>query len=135
MTRLTRTGLTVVALAASLVALPARADHGRKEKHGLRPVARVAVVPARPAPVVVHVPAPVRPAPVVLVTAPHRAHWRHAAAVRELRHDESELAAARDRFYATWNGAPWTRARFESWYASRRAELDHRWASLEHRWH
>jgi hypothetical protein len=133
---MTRIGLTVVALAASLAALPARADpHGRKERHDLRPVARVAVAPARPAPVVFYAPVPVRPAPVtVLAAPPHRMHWRHAAQVRELRHEYSELEASRDHFYATWNGAPWSRARFESWYGSRRAELDRRWAVLEHRW-
>jgi hypothetical protein len=134
--------VAVTALTAVLIASPARADH---DDHGDRwdrggqvlpvPPARVAAAPAYPAPSYRTAPAPVTvaPAPVVAV-APYRpVHWREGRRARELRHEYRELDLTRDRFYATWDGRPWVRARFESWYSSRRAELDQRWAELA-RW-
>lgn len=63
-----------------------------------------------------------------------RGHWREP---READRDEREidrewqgLAESRERFYASWQGNPWRRARFERWYCSRRDELL-RWKSHE----
>ncbi|HEX9292012.1 MAG TPA: hypothetical protein VF904_21025 [Anaeromyxobacteraceae bacterium] len=131
MSRTTRTALTfATGLALALVALPARADHDRGfDRDGDRHA-----FPAPP-------PAPYREAPVYTAPAPapapvvaspfYPAHWRGGPRVMELRREYTRLEAARDHFYATWSGgAPWRRDRFEAWYASRRAELDRRWAAL-----
>jgi len=140
MNRIARNAFTVAAAAAvALAATPARADHDEYERgrdcdrHGAP-----AVVYA-PAPAPVYVPAPA-PAPVVVYApapafAPEwrRAEWGAHRRMDELRAEYRELDAARDRFYATWHGNPWRRDRFEAWYASRRDELDRRWAELE-RW-
>jgi len=48
------------------------------------------------------------------------ARWRDVEARREYR----ELELARARFYAHWHGDLRARARFESWCAARRVELD-----------
>ncbi len=143
MTRTVRTTLTAAAaLVAALVALPARADHddgwrrGPPPRPGLSASVTVYGEPeappvAYPAPAPAYaVPAPV-PAPPAFVNAPVRparwgAGWRFAA----LRHEYRELEQARERFYATWDGRPWARARFEAWYASWRAALGARWAEL-----
>ncbi len=139
MTRTIRHTLAAAALlAAAGFALPARADHDDWSRHGaLPPPAFQASAPG------------VVPAPAVVVTPPYAARsvyvapyrlarWREAPALRDLRAEYHRLDLARDRFYATWDGRPWTRDRFESWYAARRAELDHRWAELwgsgERRW-
>jgi hypothetical protein len=117
-----RTAFSIAAgLALALVALPARADdHERdRDRHGFR--APAAAYPAPYAPV---------PAPVAAPYYRH-AHWR-GWELRELRREYQQLDLARDRFYSTWDRNPWSRNRFESWYASRRAELDRRWADLEH---
>jgi len=136
MSRTTRTALTfATGLALALVALPARADHDRRWDrdcdHALPappPAAYPAPPVASPAPPVYTYPAPA-PAPAV-ATPFYPAHWRGGWRVLELRREYAHLDAARDRFYATWNGSPWRRDRFEAWYASRRAELDQRWATL-----
>src|SRR5947209_2069537 len=59
-----------------------------------------------------------------------RARWE---ARRELR----KLENVRDRFFARWNGSPWSRARFDAWYARRREEIRERfaWLERERRWH
>lgn len=63
----------------------------------------------------------------------HRGHEgrEHEQGDDEERDDEGsgrrgewqQLAEARERFYATWQGNPWRRARFERWYWHRRREL------------
>ncbi len=124
MNRLVRTGFTIAAgLALTLVALPARADDHRDcDRHGTPPPA---AYPARP------VYQPAVPAPVVAPTYRH-AGWRGQER-QELRREYRRLESARDRFYATWDHNPWSRNRFETWYGTRRAELDRRWGELE-RW-
>jgi hypothetical protein len=131
MNRIARHVITAAAAAAvTLAATPARADHdehGRdSDRHG-NPVAVYAPAPA-PAPVYV----PVR-APVVVYAPPpapapeHRpARFELSRRAEVLRQEYRELDAARSRFYATWHGNPVRRDRFETWYASRRADLDHR---------
>jgi hypothetical protein len=54
-----------------------------------------------------------------------RAEWFR---VDRDRHDENdrrarEVEAARERFYASWDGNQRTRARFDAWYAHECAEL------------
>jgi hypothetical protein len=44
----------------------------------------------------------------------------------KLARERHELEEARERFYARWGGDARRRHRFESWYASRCAELDRR---------
>ena len=128
MTRTTHRLLaTTTALAAALAAVPARADHDRRDE----PRWHVATAPspaysAGPRGVVVV------PAPAVAASFPYRrAHWRPIHARALLRQEYHRLELARDRFYATWDGRPWERGRFESWYAARRSDLDQRWAELE----
>jgi len=58
-------------------------------------------------------------------------HERYDRVRWEARRELRELENARDRFYAHWSGSPWSRARFERWYAGRRAELRRRYAGLE----
>jgi hypothetical protein len=141
MTRPTRIALTFTAgLALALAALPARADQDRRfdrerdgdcDRHAFPappPVTYEAPPAAYPAPPVYTAPAPA-PAPVV-ATPFYPAQWRGGWRVLELRRAYARLDAARDRFYATWYGSPWRRDRFEAWYASRRADLDQRWAEL-----
>jgi len=131
MNRTSGRALTLVtALALTLVALPARADHDR-DRHDrdcdrAAPVAQRVVVP--PAVVVAPVyPAP-RPAPAYALVRP--VYWNRGAQVRELREEYRRLDEARAQFYATWHGNPVRRDRFEAWYAGRHAELDHRWSEL-----
>ena len=60
---------------------------------------------------------------------------RFERARREERREIRELEYARDHFYARWNGSPWSRSRFDGWYARRRAEIRQRFAWLEReRW-
>jgi len=129
MKRPIRTACTVAAgLALALVALPARADYDRGyegdrhcEEHGV------------PAPAVAYrAPYAYAPAPAPIVAPYRHAHWRGWER-QELRREYRRLEHARDRFYATWDHNPWSRNRFESWYGTRRAELDRRSAELE-RW-
>ncbi len=133
MTRRIRNLLAAAAvLAAGTFALPAHA-HDAWSDHGSLPPA--GAYPGAPG----VVPAPLVSAPrPAAVSVPYRpARWREWPAGRELRAEYRRLELARDRFYATWDGRPWSRHRFEAWYASRRAELDHRWAELsrpDHRW-
>ena len=55
--------------------------------------------------------------------------WReHRHQDREQRREWRDLAEARERFYASWQGNPWRRLRFERWYHHRRDELV-RWES------
>jgi hypothetical protein len=58
-----------------------------------------------------------------------RADWRR----QELHREWRELERARERFYATWDGSPWSRRRFERWYDARRVELERRWAPASER--
>ena len=98
-----RSLLPAAAAAAALLAAPsARADH----------------VERWPAPPPAYAPAPLayRPEP----------DLARGAAWAQLRHEVRALERARQRFYATWHGNPWRQRRFETWYASRRAELDQR---------
>jgi acetyl esterase/lipase len=117
-------------LAASIACLAVAATgaraHDDRRAHPLPPPA-YQPIPAVP----VYVPSPVPPPawrpPAVLV------HGRgHAAS--ELRIAYARLELARERFYATWSGNPWSQRRFERWYAARRAELDSRlaWLSRGH---
>ena len=130
MDRRMRTAFTAAAaLALAVAALPARADD-----RGLRYDDRDCERRGVPAPGAV-APAPYAygPAPVAPVAAPYRhAQWRGAER-RELRHEYRRLEVARERFYATWHGNPWSRQRFDNWYAARRAQLDQLWAELD-RW-
>lgn len=103
MTRTLRAVTAAVSLALALAALPARADHG----------------PARPPP-------PAHPAPPAI----HPASWRGPWALGMMRREYRGLHEARERFYASWDGNPWRRHRFEAWYGARRAELDRRWYRL-----
>jgi hypothetical protein len=130
MTRSRRSSLAAAAaLTGALIALPARADHDRGEHRGPPAPAHVSPVTVHPAPPA-YFPAP---APVAAFHPARPAHWREGWRARELRDEYRELDQARARFYATWDGRPWTRTRFESWYGARRADLDQRWAGLE-RW-
>jgi len=80
--------------------------------------------------------APFAPAPLL-----RPGEWapRYGGQLRALRFEYRRLEEARERFYAGWRGNPWAQRRFETWYASRRAELDPRYAWLterrEHRGH
>ncbi len=49
--------------------------------------------------------------------------WREQ---RERGREWHELGEARERFYATWQGDPWRRVRFERWYDHRRDEMARR---------
>jgi hypothetical protein len=49
----------------------------------------------------------------------------------EERREIRELEDVRDRFFARWNGSPWSRSRFDSWYARRRSEIRYRFAWLD----
>jgi hypothetical protein len=124
---LSRTALTLAALAVAVTAGAARADHDdhdRDRDHGRAPV--VVAVPAPPAYRAAPAPAPAyRAAP-----AWRTARWG-GRPMQVLRDDYRRLETARDRFYATWRGNLARRDRFEAWYASRRAELDLRFADLE----
>ena len=51
--------------------------------------------------------------------------------MQALREEYRRLELSRDRFYASWKGNPVRRDRFEAMYASRRTELDARFAELE----
>jgi hypothetical protein len=133
-TRIVRSAVTVTTvLAATLSAGSARADHDRGEwREGWR---GEGIVP-RPAPVLVR-PSPPLSAPAPPVFARHSwraARWDAERRFGELRHEYRALAIARDRFYATWDGRPWARDRFEGWYAARRADLDARAAELWRWW-
>jgi hypothetical protein len=65
----------------------------------------------------------------------HRGEDRLERARQEERREIRELEYARDRFYARWNGSPWSRSRFDAWYTRRRAEIRQRFAWLEReRW-
>ncbi len=127
MTRLTRTALTLAtALGLAGAATTARADHDDRGWDRDRRDPGVVTVPA-PAYRVPVAPAPAyRPAP----------SWRIArwggGRMHALREDYRRLERSRDRFYASWNGSPVWRDRFEAWYAGRRSELDGRFAELEH---
>ncbi len=129
MDRTIRTALAIAAgFALALVALPARACDRRPAP----PPPSAYPVPVAP-PAAYPAPARYLP-PAHAVMAPHRPVYRHGVwQVRELRHEYRSLDLARDRFYATWDGRPWRRDRFEAWYGFRRADLDRRWSELE-RW-
>ncbi|HZZ85345.1 MAG TPA: hypothetical protein VFE30_12460 [Anaeromyxobacteraceae bacterium] len=49
-----------------------------------------------------------------------------------LRHEYRRLDLARERFYASWDGSPWSQRRFEAWYGTRRAELERATTSRRH---
>jgi len=115
MTSTFRSLIATAAAATALLAAPsARADHQERDDWRSPPPP-----PAHAPPVVRPVPAPVPPEP----------RWErpeHRGAWLRLRAEYRRLEEARADFYATWHGNPWRRARFERWYASRRAELDRR---------
>ncbi len=131
---ITRAALVVTAALAVAAALPARADSDRWE-HGDRggpPAPYAPAAPyAQPAPAYAPPAAVSRVVPAPPWNAPAYAAGPYArVAYRDLRGEYARLDASRARFYATWNGNPWRRDRFESQYAARRAELDHRYAEL-----
>ena len=142
---MTRTSRAVLGLTAGLVlaftASPARACD-RHEGFRNRPAPQAVYHP----PAAAHIAAGVAfRGPEIAVYAPpasiavevggpaywhgHR-RWQGERRAAELRHDYRELELARRRFYSTWDGNPWRRDRFESWYGTRRAELDGRRAAL-----
>lgn len=127
MNRQSCAALSFAASLVALVALPARACDQRDRPYAPPPA-------AYPAPTV-YVPAPVyRAVPIPAPAYEYRPiHWHAGWRARELRREYRRLDRARDRFYANWDGRPWTRDRFESWIDSRRVDLDRRWAELE-RW-
>jgi hypothetical protein len=126
MTRLTRTALTLAtALGLAGAATTARADHDDRGRDHDRREPVVVTVPA-PAYRVPPAPAPAyRPAP------PWRTARWGGGRMQALRDDYRRLELSRDRFYASWNGNPGRRDRFEASYARHRAELDGRFADLE----
>jgi hypothetical protein len=128
MTRLTRTALTLAtALVLAGAATTARADHDDRGRDRDRREPVVVTVPA-PAPAYRVPPAPApayRPAP------PWRTARWGGGRMQALRDDYRRLELSRDRFYASWNGNPGRRDRFEASYARHRAELDGRFADLE----
>jgi len=120
MTPTLRSLLAATTAAAALLAAPAaRADHERGQLPG--PDWRASPPPPSyaPPPLAHPVPAPLPPEP----------RWErpaHRGAWLRLRAEFRRLEETRADFYATWHGNPWRRARFERWYAVRRAELDRR---------
>jgi hypothetical protein len=131
-----RTALTLAAaLGLAAVAGPARADHddGWRDREHHERFAVPAPEAAYPAPA--HAPpAYGPPAYGPPAYGPPGRGWRMARwegwRFRELREAYRRLDLARDRFYATWQGQPWRRDRFEAWYGARRAELDQRRSEL-----
>jgi len=131
MTRLTRTALTLAtALGLAGAATTARADHDDRDRDRDRrdPVVMTAPAPA-PAPAYRVPPAP---APVYRPAPPWRTARWGGGRMQTLREEYRRLELSRERFYASWNGNPVRRDRFEARYADRRAELDGRFAELEH---
>lgn len=129
MTTAIRSLLTATAAAALLAAPAARAHDRDGDEHGAPPAsawAPPAWAPPQP-PAFREPPPPPLPA---LRVRPGAWFPRGAGAAWELRVDYARLAQARQRFYARWQGNPWTQRRFEGWYAVRRAELDRRAAWL-----
>jgi hypothetical protein len=104
MSRFTRSLFAAAAAMTALAAFPASAS--ASPDRGPHPAAPAQRVAPPPAPHVV----------------PARRLEERERASRELR----ELALARERFYAA-HPTRWEVARFERWYASRRAELERRW--------
>ncbi|WP_232287365.1 hypothetical protein [Anaeromyxobacter dehalogenans] len=116
-----------LALAAALTAAVPAAAHAKPCDHDGPAV-------AYPAPVPAPLPAPAGWRDDRWDDRGPRRHdgWR-ARERAALRAEYARLDAARDRFYARWNGAPppGKARRFERWYAHERGELDRRWDALE----
>ena len=118
--------LLAATAAAALLAAPAARAHDRDEDGRELPPAPSWAPPAwaPPLPPAFREPPPPyeRPAAGPIPRGP----WAAAA----LRAGYFRLERARQAFYAGWRGNPWRQARFERWYAARRAELDRRAAWL-----
>jgi hypothetical protein len=116
MNAILRSLVPAAAAAAALLAAPAaRADHD---------VRRYPPPVLAPAPVYAPAPAPAYAPPPEIAYRPEEVRARVEWV--QLQREYRSLERARDRFYASWRGNPWRQRRFETWYASRRAELDHR---------
>jgi hypothetical protein len=137
MNRIARFVVFAAIATTALAASPALA-HDRDCDHPAAPTAAYpaySAYPVAPAPIA-YTQAPVYAAPVYAPAPAYApARWNDGWRFRELREEYRHLDEARDQFYATWHGNPWRRNRFDGWYASRRAELDHRWAELEQHRH
>ena len=118
---------TRIALAASIAALVLAAPRARAhDGERFRPPPPA---PYQPPPAAVpYVPSPVPPPALGPPVEPAR--WGGWSG-HELRIALERIERDRARFYATWNGNPWSQRRFEDWYAWRHAELDRRLAWLE----
>lgn len=123
-----------LAVVIALSATPALAHEERAHPVAPPPPVPSVQLPlphARPHAVPVYA-APPAPAPV-----PHLrpVEWapRYGGPIRALQAEYRRLEEAREGFYASWRGNPRAQRRFESWYASRRAELDRRYAWLTER--
>ncbi|GAO04524.1 hypothetical protein [Anaeromyxobacter sp. PSR-1] len=118
-----------LALAAALTAAVPAAAHAKPCDHD----APVVAYPA-PAPVPAPLPAPAGWRDDRWDDRGPRRHegWR-ARERAALRAEYARLDAARDQFYARWNGypPPGKARKFERWYAHERGELDRRWDALE----
>ncbi|MBI5069416.1 MAG: hypothetical protein HZB56_14370 [Deltaproteobacteria bacterium] len=113
-----------LAFAAALAAAPALAH----ESHPLPPLAPPAAFVA----VEAQLPLAPPPAPAYRPFEQDRT-WGHYGQMRSLRAEYRRLEMERERFYAGWRGNPGAQRRFERWYASRRAQLDRRYAWLSER--
>lgn len=116
--------LLAATAAAALLAAPAARAHDRDGDASDGPPAP-AWAPPQPPAYRAPLPAPAEPGVWTAGGIP-RGPWAAAA----LRADYFRLERTRQAFYASWRGNPWRQARFERWYAVRRAELDRRAAWL-----
>ncbi len=124
--------LLAAATAAALLAAPAARAHDRDGDGRDAPPAPAWAPPAWAPPQPPAFREPPQPTPTWRVRPGAfipRGPWAGAV----LRADYARLELARERFYAGWRGNPWRQARFERWYAVRRAELDRRAAWLTQR--
>jgi len=142
-----RTIRTAIGLAAGLIVALAASPARACERHGpaalppappprLAPRASMAMEVDFGAPPLAYYPAPAPPPAVAIASSTEwhggwHGRWHRGWRAAELRHEYRDLERTRRDFYASWNGNPWARHRFEAWYGGRRAELDRRWARLQ----